>query len=128
MFKAIGLFLQPYMTWIIGGAIALAVGAFGVLYIDNVTTHSRLEHAQSELKEKNMMIEGQRRAIEAIDRIEQHQNETDRMIRGLSRRVRETEGANQEISPAAAAVWRDGLECLRAHNCDTGSPEALPTP
>jgi uncharacterized protein HemX len=128
MFKAIGLFLQPYMTWIIGGAIALAVGAFGVLYMDNVVTHSRLTSAQNELKAANMLVQGQRRAIEAIDRIEQRQDETNRMIRGLNRRVRETEGADQEISPAAAAVWRDGIVCLRAHNCDTGSPEALPSP
>ncbi len=128
MFKAIGLFLQPYMAWIIGGAIALAVGAFGVLYVDNVTTHSQLVSTQSELKAANMLNEGQRRAIAAMDEVREYRNETNSMLRQLSRRMRETEGANQEIPPAVASVWGDGIDCLRAHNCDTARPEDVPSP
>lgn len=128
MFKAIGLFLQPYMAWIIGGAIALAVGTFGVLYVDNVTTHSRLVSAQSELKAANMLVEGQRRAITAMDEVREYRNETNSMLRQLSRRMMEAEGANQEIPPAVASVWGDGIDCLRAHNCDTARPEDVPNP
>lgn len=128
MFKAISLFLQPYMSWIIGGAIALAVGAFGVLYIDNVTTHARLNSVKNELKAAHMIVEAQERAIHAIDRVEEYQEETNRMLRRLNRTVRETEGANQEVSPAIATVWRDGIECLRTRDCDTGTPETLPSP
>ena len=128
MFKAIGLFLQPYMTWIIGGAIALAVGAFGVLYMDNVATHSRLTSAQNELKAANMLVQGQRRAIEAMDEVREYRNETNSMLRQLSRRMRESEGANEQIPPAVASVWGDGIDCLRAHNCDTARPEDVPNP
>lgn len=128
MFKAIGLFLQPYMTWIVGGIIALAIGAFGVLYMDNVVTHNRLDSAQSELKAANMLNEGQRRAIAAMDEIREYRNETNGMLRQLSRRMRETEGANEQIPPAVASVWGDGIDCLRAHNCDTAGPENVPSP
>jgi uncharacterized protein HemX len=128
MFKAIGAFLQPYMTWIIGGAIALAIGAFGVLYVDNVTTHSRLESVQNELKAANMLVEGQRRAIAAMDEVREYRNETNNMLRQLSRRMRETEGANEQVPPAVASVWADGIDCLRAHNCDTARPENVPSP
>lgn len=128
MWNAISTFLKPYLTWIAAGAIALVVGTIGWLSVDLALTKSALTNVRGDLKVAESTIEGQRRAIEAIDRIERRQEETTRMLRNLSRIVRETEGADQPISQAAATVWRDGLECLRAHSCDTGSPETLPPP
>lgn len=126
MFKAISAFLQPYMAWVTGGLIALVVGAFGWLWLDNTITHSRLQSAQSELKAANMVVEGQQRAITALNEVTEYRNETNRMLRVLSRRIMEAEGANEEIPPAVASVWGDGIDCLRAHNCDTARPEDVP--
>lgn len=125
MFKVISEFLKPYTTWLISGAIAIVVGAFGVLYLDNVTTHSRLDSAKSELKAASMLVEGQQRAIDALNEVHEYRNETNRMLRQLSSRIMEAEGANEEIPPAVAGVWADGIDCLRSHSCDTGRPEDM---
>lgn len=128
MFTAISTFLKPYTTWIIGGTVATLVGLGSWLAVDLVLTKSALHDAQSDLKLAEQTIKAQERAIAAVDRVENYRTDINRILRTLNSRIMEAEGANQEVPPAVAQSWANGIDCLRDHSCDTGSPEDVSAP
>jgi hypothetical protein len=128
MFKVAMAFMKPYLGWIAGGAVALVVGAFSWLAVDLAMTKSALNNANSELKQAEMIIESQERAIEAINIVEEYRTDMRRFTRMLNTRIMEAEGANQEVPPAVANAWADGIDSLRAQTDDTGRVEDVRTP
>lgn len=130
MFKAASLFLKPYLGWIVGGAVALVVGAFSWLVADLALTKAALSDAASKNKLQAMTIRAQERGLEAVNRIDELEQNINRMLRESSQRIMDAEGADNEISQDVAAIWAATDDSLRAQRTggDPGSAEGLPNP
>ena len=129
MFNAVGLFLKPYLGYIVGGAFALVVGAFGAMAIDLALTKSALRDAQGDLKQAELTIKAQERAMEAVTNVANYRQELDRALSRLNVQIMGAEGANEQIPPAVADVWGTGIDSLRSPDSgNTGSPDSLPSP
>lgn len=128
MFAAAKLFLKPYLGWIVGGAVALVVGAFSWLAVDLAFTKAALSDAESDLKQAELTIKAQERAIEAVNRVEDLRSDLNRLLRRFNAQIMEAEGANEQVPPAVASVWGTGIDSMRTpSDSDPGSSEAVPS-
>jgi hypothetical protein len=113
MFSVVSAFLKPYIGWIVGAGIALVLAAFGGLWLNLTLTQSALADARGDLKVAGLTIKAQERAIEAVDRVEDYRRDMNRILNRLSAQTMEAEGANEQVPPAVAHVWANGIDSLR---------------
>mgnify|MGYP003432255879 CR=1 FL=1 len=123
-------FINKYMLYISGAAVAVVIGAFGWLWVDNALTKAALENAQTKLKTAEQVIAAQQRATEAMDRVDALEQRLNRTLREYSTRIMDAEGANNEIPTDVAALWAASDDSLRAQadGSDTGSAEGMHSP
>ncbi len=130
MFGVVSTFIKPYLGWIVGAGVALVVGAFSWMAVDLAMTKSALDKAEIKLEAAQAIVEAQTRAIEAVDRVEEYRTEVNRALRRFNAQIMEAEGADQQVPPAVARVWANGIDSLRASELDSnsGAPENVPAP
>lgn len=120
-----------FSTWglRIAVIVALALASYvGWLMVDLRLTKAALANSNAQLKVANATIEAQQRAIAALDRVDELEQNLNRRLNALRSELREAEGSSEQVPPAVAAVWAAGIDSLRARNSDPGPAEGLPSP
>lgn len=129
MLTAIKTFFAPYIGWIIGGGIALVVGAFSWITVDLALTKSALQRTETKLEASEQIIAAQARGLQAVNRVDELERRINRVLRNSERLIMETEGANHALPEDVTAIWRATDDSLRAQRNDhSGSAEGLPNP
>jgi len=122
MLDKIALLAKPYLAWIVWGGIALVVGAFTWMTVDLALTKSALANSRGELRAANMIVEGQQRAIEALDRVDRLEQNLNRLVVANRDRIMQAQGANDEIPPEVAAAFIANSDSVLAYR---GNPRAV---
>lgn len=121
-------FLKPYTMWIVGAGVAAVLAAFGGLWLNLTLTQNALDNARGDLKQAELTIKAQERAIEAVDRVDHLEEQLDRLLASNHTRIMQAQGANDAIPPEVGAAFIANSDSVLAYRGNPRSAQELHIP